>query len=259
MASGVVCLLLGVWGAQAQTAHISTLSEADSLTGITRLFNDPNTLPSSFDSAVDLFREAYPQSKKMLPVLVTAVRFHRLHGDYLPELHYGLLALQVDPHDLYVLSSLGMAIPDNVKTSDLDMEQRLAQAEGFDRQVLAVTAGFQITPQGMDFGGTHFTQAQATTLRNNLNGAAYVSLGRIATLRDQYPQAIAAFQQALNFQPQAAEQAQTYYHIGVAQADAKDAAAAHAAFAKARQLAPKAGLLMRMVQLAEAKLDGDGS
>ena len=257
VAVAAFCLLFGGARAVAQNAQISRLSEADSLTNITRLFNDPNTPASTFDSAVDLFREAYPQSPKMLPVLVTAVRFHRLRGDYLPELHYGLLALQSDPHDVYVLSSLGMAIPDNVKTTDLDMDQRLSQAEGFDQQVLSVTGAFQITAAGFDYFGRHYTEAQAETLRNNLNSGAYLSLGRIATVRGQYPEAIAAFEKAITFQPQPAEQAQTYYHIGVAQAGAKNPAAAHAAFAKARQLAPKSELLQKMVQLAEDKLNGN--
>ncbi|HET9784422.1 MAG TPA: hypothetical protein VFP94_05605, partial [Terriglobales bacterium] len=70
LATAVVCLLLGCAGAAAQNANISQVSEADSLKNITRLFNDAATPAASFDSAVDLFREAYPQSKKMIPVLV---------------------------------------------------------------------------------------------------------------------------------------------------------------------------------------------
>lgn len=256
-AVAVVCMMLGT-AAVAQNASITQVSEADSLKNITQLFNDPATPAATFDTAVDLFREAYPQSKKMLPVLVTAVRFHRLHGNYLPELHYGLLALQLDPHDLYVLSSLGMAIPDNVKTTDLDMDQRLSQAENFDQQVLAVTGGFQITAGGLSFGGRHYTQAQGQTLRDNLNSGAYLSLGRIATARGKYPEAVAAFEKAITFQPELAEQAQSYYQIGVAQAGAKNVSAARAAFAKARQLAPKSGLLQRMVQIAEDKLADGG-
>jgi tetratricopeptide (TPR) repeat protein len=164
----------------------------------------------------------------------------------------------LDPHDVYVLSSLGMAIPDNVKTTDLDMDQRLSQAESFDQQVLAVTAEFQITAEGLTYGGRHYTQAQAQTLRDNLNSGAYLSLGRIATLRQQYPEAIAAFQKAIAFQPQLPEQAQSYYQIGVAQAGAKNVTAARAAFARARQLAPKSELLQKMVQIAEDKLSDGG-
>lgn len=242
----------------AQTATIPTgPSERDSLKAMVQIFNDPNSQPSTFDAAIDSFQQHFPTSKNMVRVLVLAVRYHRMRQEFLPELHYGLAALKLDPHDLYVMSSLGMAIPDNVNPNDLNLEQLLKEAESYDQQVLEVTQTFQITAKGLDFAGMHYTEKQAHELTDNLAGPAYVSLGQIAMLRQQYAQAVAAYKSALAFQPTADVQAQSYYHMGTAEVAAQQSAAAKADLAKARALARGSQLLQRMIAVQEAKLNGN--
>lgn len=254
----VLVAMLTAARAFAQTATIPTgPSEPQSLKAMVQIFNDPNSQPSAFDAAIDSFQQHFPSSKNMIRVLVLAVRYHRMRQEFLPELHYGLAALKLDPHDLYVMSSLGMAIPDNVSPNDLNLEQMLQEAEGYDQQVLAVVRSFQITAKGLNYAGIHYTEQQAHELTDNLAGPAYVSLGQIAMLRQQYAQAVAAYRSALAFQPTAGVQAQSYYHMGAAEVAAQQVAAARADLAKARALAPGSQLLQKMIAVQEAKLSGN--
>lgn len=251
-----VALACAAW-ARPQTAQLpSGPTEAESLKSLVSLFNDPNSQPAAFDSAVDQFQLRFPQSPKMIPVLVLAVRYHRMRQEFLPELRYGVAALKLDPHDLYVMSSLGQAIPDNVSPNDLNLDQLLSEAEDYDQQVLAVVRGFHITAAGLDFSGIHYNQTNAHKLEQNLAGPAYLSLGEIAVLRQQYPAAVAAYQQALAYQPEPETQAQTYYHMAMAEVAAQHRDAASADLAKARALAPNSPLLQRQIQSAQAKLAG---
>jgi tetratricopeptide (TPR) repeat protein len=225
---------------------LSTAEKA-AIGNIAKLFNDASTEPEIFDQAIASFRQQFPNSREMLTVLVTAVRFHRRRDDYLPELHYGMEALQRDPNNLYVLSSLGMAIPQNVQTTDLDIDQRLAQAETYDHHVLGIAQGWKITAEGLNFGGNHLTAAQAKMLCDNLEGPAYASLGRIAWVRKQYPAAITAYKLALPFETSPTQQAQTWYNIGASEATQGHTPQAQAALEKALGLAPEGSLLKTMI------------
>ena len=245
-------LLLGalVW-AQAPGAAGAEAAAIKTLVGA---YNDPAGTATAFDAALDNFRAQFPHSKQMLAALALGVRYHRARSEYLPELRYGVAALAIDPQDLYVLSSLGMAIPDNVKNTDLDRDQQLDRAAGFDRQVIAAASTWLIGATGLDYGGRHYTEAQAQAMRNNLEGAAFLSLGRVASLREQPADAVAAYQRALAFETVPDRQAQLYYDIGAAEVLQNHPPEARAALAKARQLAPNADLLMKLVQTEEAKL-----
>lgn len=246
--------------AQAPAArHPSSPEEGAALKSLSSLFNDPNTPPSQFKSAVADFRSEFPSSSYMLAVLVLGVRYSNAHSDYPAMLDFGLAALAIDPHDLYTLSVLGSAIPENVKDSDLDRELRLQQGAGFDQQVISTVDAWLITANGFEYGGIHYNQTQATTLRNNLGSAAYLSLGRTNALLQKYPDAVAAYQQALKYQTQPTAKAQTYYDMAIAQADAGQPAAALAALDKAKPLAAGSDFLLRAIQLEEDKLKADGS
>ena len=229
-------------------------AEAAALQSLTKLFNDPTTAGDAFDAAVSDFQQKFPTSQYKLPVLLLAERYHRDHGEYLPLLRYGTSVLALDPHNLYTLSSLGQAIPDNVRDSDLDRDQRLAQATDCDHQVIAAASAFMITSNGLDYGGLHYTQARAQILRNNLEGPAYISLGRIAMLQGQYSQAVAAFQRALTFETTPIQQAQAYYDVGTAAASANQIPEAQAALAKAKTLAAGSAFMLRMIQTELDKL-----
>jgi tetratricopeptide (TPR) repeat protein len=251
----VVCLLAAsaLAGAQAPPAAVPaappavSAAEKAAISGLAKMFNDPATQPELFDQAVANFRQRYPHSPEMLTVLVTAVRFHRRRGDYLPELHYGMEALQLDPNNLYVLASLGTAIPQNVQTTDLDLEQSLGQAEGYDHHVLAIAQSWKPTPRGLHFGGNQLTPAQARMLINNVEGPAYASLGRIAWIRKQYPKAIASYRQALRFETTPTAKAQTWYNIGLSDAAQGHTPQAQAALKTALGFAPQGSLLNAMV------------
>ncbi|MGH9467342.1 MAG: hypothetical protein ACRD1Y_08295 [Terriglobales bacterium] len=245
-------LLVAAVGAQARPA--AATPETQSLQAIDKLVADPNTQPAALDAAVDQFRQQYPHSPNTLHVLVLTVRFHRERQEFLPELRYGEAALAIAPGNLYTLSSLGQAIAQNVSSSDLDFDQLLQQAEGYDRDVLAATQKFHITAQGMAFAGAHYTPAQARLLDDFLSAPAYISLAQIARLRGDYSGAVAAYRRALPHLTHANVQAQTYYEIGTAEASAHQDAAAKADLDKAGALAPDSQLMQRMVKDAETKL-----
>lgn len=238
--------------------HAGSPEEAAALKSLLAVFNDPATAPSVLDAAINSFLTQFPKSEYTLPILIYGERYARVHSEYLLLLEYGVQVLKLDPHNIYVLSSLGSAIPDNVKPTDLDMDQRLAQAADFDQQVIAVASGLVVTSTGVAFQGTHYTAAQAATLKNNLEGPAYLSLGHIATLRKQFPEAAEAYAKALPFESTANGQAQVYFEMGQSQASAQQTDAADATFAKALALAPKTSMLGNMIRAAQAKLHAPG-
>lgn len=253
-----LAVLAGLLAGQAPAKQQLSAGERAALTNITATFKDATTTDQRMDQTLTDFRRQYPQSSYMEAAMLLGVRYYRAHSDYLRMLEYGTQVLALDPHNLYTLSSLGSAIPDNVKQSDLDMEQRLAQAEGYDREVIAVASGMMPTYAGLDFQGIHYTAVQAKTLQQNLEGPAYLSLGRIASLRQQYDAAVTAFRQALPFETTPGKQGQVYYDIGEAQANGQHLPEAEAALAKALTLATDGSLLQRMVRLEQEKLKNSG-
>ncbi|HXE31683.1 MAG TPA: hypothetical protein VN515_07780 [Terriglobales bacterium] len=228
--------------------------ESAAIQNIARAFRDPATTATQMDEVINYYRQRYPAGSSLLSVLLVGERYSRAHSNYLRELDYGTQVLQLDPHNLYTLATLGQAIPDNVKQSDLDMDQRLSQAGDYDREVITVVGGLLPTDSGLEFQGIHYTAAQVKLLQQNLEGPAYLSLGRIATLREQYDDAISALRSALPFETNPAGQAQVYYDIGVAARDGQHRPEAEEAFTKAAQLAPKDSLLQRMALSEQSKL-----
>lgn len=233
-------------------------AEAAALKSLLATFNDATTGASVLDEALTNFRQQYPKSAYTVPILVDAVRFARVHGDYLHLLDYGAQVLALAPHNLYTLSSLGFAIPDNVKQSDLDRDQRLAQAAAYDREVISTMSGLVVMGDSVEFKGEKYTAAQATLLKQNLEGPAYVSLGRIASLQQKYDEAAANFRAALPLERDSAAQAQVHFDLGQAEAAAGHAAEAQADFDQALKLAPNSPLLDRLVRLERSKLAGGG-
>lgn len=233
-------------------------AEAAALKSLMSTFNDATTSANLLDGAITNFRLQYPKSDYTVPILVDAVRFARIHGDYLHLLDYGAQVLALAPHNLYTLSALGAAIPDNVKQSDLDRDQRLAQASAYDEEVIATMSGLVVMGDSVVFKGEKYTAAQATQLKRNLLAPAYVSLGRIASLQQRYAQAAENFRAALPLERELAAQAQVHFDLGQAEAAAGNTAAAQADFDQALKLAPNSPLLDRLVRLERSKLAGGG-
>lgn len=248
-------LFLAAWlPAQTPQRHPASPQEAAALKSLTNDFNDPQTSSTQMEEAISDFRQQFPDSAYTLAVLVLGVRFARAHGDYLHLLDYGQQVLNRDPHNLYTMASLGIAIPDNVKQTDLDRDSMLDQAVSYDRQVIAIASAVVVTGTVIEFQGNRFTPQQALTLKDNLEGPAYISLGRIAMMRQKYDDAVAAFNAALAFERTPQNQAQVYFDIGQAQSGAGRVPEAEAAFTKTLQLAPNSSFLSRMVQIERAKL-----
>lgn len=253
----IFVLCFAVWaGAQAAPAAPPPVSAEETalIKQLSTAYNDPATTPTRMDGVIADFRQHFPTSRYTEAVLLLGVRYHSRHSDYLEMLDYGTRVLAIDPHNLYTLSALGAAIPDNVKSSDLDSDQRLTQAEGYDRQVILIASGILVTGGAVEFEGKSYTPEQAKNLKDSLESPAYLSLGRIAAQRRQYPAAVAAFQQALTFIPVATRQSEVYYDIGVAEAAQQHVTEAQAAFTKALQLNPTSDLLQKMVKAEQAKL-----
>lgn len=236
----------------------SSPAEAAALKSLMATFNDASTSAGVLDEALTNFRLQYPKSGYTIPILVDAVRFARIHGDYLHLLDYGAQVLNLAPHNLYTLSTLGAAIPDNVKQSDLDRDQRLAQAAGYDREVISTMSGLVIMGDSVEFKGEKYTAAQATVLKQNLEAPAYVSLGRIASLQQKYDEAADNFRAALPLERDSANQAQIHFDLGQAEAAAGHVPEAQADFDQALKLAPNSPLLDRLVRLERSKLTGGG-
>lgn len=230
--------------------------ESDALKALQKLYRDPATTPDQMDAAVTDFVTKYPTSDYLAEVNAFAVQYYQsaAHKNYDKTLVYGEQALKADPTDLYVLATLADTIPNNVKDTDLDRDQRLKEAADDDQQLLKVCATAGDTINGQPFPQAAKNEAQAT---------AYSSLARIANLNKDYPNVVANYAKAIQFDAPG-QQAVDYFYTARAQIAMKQWDAALASLDAASKAAPDNAAVQNAVEsnkkfIAAQKKAGGGN
>jgi len=194
-------------------AHPKSKAEGDALSALNKLAKDPNTTPDQINAAVTSFNTTYPTSDFLGSVAVFALQYFQTppHVSYEQSLLYGEMAIKADPTSVYALTTMGDIIPNQVKDTDLDRDQRLKEATDDDNAALHV-----VETAGDTINGQPFT-AQAKQLASAI---AYASLARIANLNNDYPNVVANYQKAIQFDT-GRSQAGDYFYMARAQIEMK--------------------------------------
>jgi len=201
--------------------------EKTALQALATALRNPSTPPEQMDTSLRQFQFRYPHSQYKETLATLGMEFFRNHNDYARTLEYGMEALEVNPKSLPVLVSLAAIIPDRVRDTDLDRDDKLNQAESYDAQALQLA---DVLPAVMN--GQQMTPAQLEHLKNIIRADVHTSRGKIAALRQQYPQAEAEFRLAIPLSdPESA--ALDYYHLAQVQEAMKQYPAAQASLDQA--------------------------
>lgn len=181
--------------------------ELQALQALNALCENPATTGDQVDAAVTDFTTKYPKSDFLSIVNVWAMTYFQSHQNYVKVLEYGEAAIKYNPDELFALTTVAADIPTQVHDTDLDKDQRLAEAESDDNQALALLAAPTVV-----YNGHTLTPDQI----NEFKSRCYESLGRVALDRKQYQTAVENYQKALTIATPAT-QAMDYYLLAQAQ------------------------------------------
>lgn len=185
-------------------AHPRSKAEADDLKALTKLSKDPATTGAQLDAALTDFVTKYPTSDYLASVSTFGLQYYQTppHVDYDKSLVYGEQAIKADPKDLYALTTLGDIIPNRVKDTDLDADQRLKEASDDDNQAITVA-----TTTGDTINGQPFTAAA----KQEVQAIAYSSLARIANIQKNNAAVVANYQKAIPLDDPAHQAVDNFY------------------------------------------------
>ncbi|MGH9392859.1 MAG: hypothetical protein ACRD1E_01720 [Terriglobales bacterium] len=211
-------------------AHPKSKAEGDALNALNKMAKDSATTGDQLDAAVTDFVTKYPTSDYLASVAVFALQYYQTapHASYEKSLLYGEQAIKADPTSIYALTTVGDIIPNQVKDTDLDRDQRIKEATDADNQAIHVveTSGDTINGQPFPLAAKHVAEA-----------IAYSSLARIANLNKDYAQVVANYQKAIPLD-EGRSQAGDYFYLARAQIEMKQYTEALASLDAAAKDAP---------------------
>lgn len=188
------------------------------------------TTPPQVVEAVRRYSDKYPTSRYRETAYTLGMEFAYHHQDYPDMLSFGNAALQVNPKALVPLLLLGNVIPSRVHPTDINREQQLKLASGYNQRALAIAQDFPTV-----YNGHQLAPQQVAEIQREIRASAYSSLGVIASKRGEFAAAAKSFQQALAYDNARSKPAD-YYHLGLAQAGEKQYPAALASLRQAMSL-----------------------
>ncbi len=194
------------------------------------LMQQPTATPQQVKQAVQGYCDKYPTSVYRESAYTLAMRFAQARRDYPDMLAFGDGALRVNPNSLVPLLTLGSVIPQQVHATDLNRDQQLSVAAGYNQRALAIARHFPTV-----YNGHQLSPQAVAQIQKEIRGSAHSSLGVIAIDRGHYAAAIQQLQQAVandNAQSKPAD----YYRMGLAQIALKQYPAALASMHQALTL-----------------------
>lgn len=194
------------------------------------LMRNKTTTPAQVVQAVEQYTDRFPTSPYRETAYTLGMQFANSRRDYPDMLSFGDAALKVNPNALVPLLMLGSAIPERVHPNDLNREQQLGLAAGYNHRALAIAQHFPTV-----YNGHQLAPQQVAEIQREIRASAYSSLGVIAAMRGQYAKAVTHLQQAISYD-NARSKPLDYYRLGVAEAGLKQYAAATAALHQALAL-----------------------
>ena len=141
--------------------------------------------------AIDNVLENFADTEYKVMLLQMGMQIAETKGDYPMTVTYAERTLEVEPKNVFALSTLALQIAAHTREFDLDKEEKLTKAEKYANATLAnIKDAPKIRPDMAD--------EQWNKVKADLTAQTHDTLGRIAVLRKKYDVAISEFQAAVS-------------------------------------------------------------
>ena len=148
------------------------------------------TDPAGMEKASDDFVTKYPDSELKGAVYQRAMAAYQQTGNEDKTLEMGRKSLSFNPDDPGVLVSIAELIASRTRETDLDKDQRLAEATKDAKHALETVTDYPAPPT--------MPADQVEKIKNDMRGTAYSVLGMVAYTNKNYPDAVANFKQSVD-------------------------------------------------------------
>lgn len=149
--------------------------------------------PAAMEKAADDFVAKYPDSELKGAVYQRAMVSFQQAGNDDKTMDMGRKSLTFNPDDPTVLVALADTLVQGTHETDLDKDDRLAEATKFAQHSLETVGDFPAPP--------NMPAEQVTAIKNDLRSAAYAAIGAAAYTNKKYADAETNFKQALQMTP----------------------------------------------------------
>jgi len=140
--------------------------------------------------AIDNVLENFADTEYKPMLLQMGMQIAEQKGDYPATVTYAERILEVQPNNIFALSTLALQTAAHTREFDLDKDEKLAKAEKYANTALAnINSAPKIRPDLSD--------DQWNRIKMDMTAQCHDTLGRIAVLRKKYDVAINEFQEAL--------------------------------------------------------------
>jgi tetratricopeptide (TPR) repeat protein len=140
--------------------------------------------------AIDNVLENFADTEYKVMLLQMGMQIAEQKGDYPLTVTYAERTLEVEPKNIFALSTLALQTAAHTREFDLDKDEKLAKAEKYANAAIAnVKDAPKIRPD--------LTDDQWKSVQADITAQCHDTLGRIAVLRKKYDVAITEFQTAL--------------------------------------------------------------
>lgn len=148
------------------------------------------TDPAAMEKAADDFVAKYPDSELKGAVYQRAMATYQQAGNEDKTLDMGRKSLSYNPDDPGVLVSIGELIASRTRETDLDKDQRLAEATKDAQHALETVTDYPAPPT--------MPADQVAKIKDEMRGTAYSVLGMAAYTNKHYPDAVTNFKQSVD-------------------------------------------------------------
>lgn len=146
--------------------------------------------PAATEKAADDFVTKFPDSELKSAVYQRAMVVYQQAGNDDKTIDLGRKSLTYNPDDPGVLVALADTLVQRTRETDLDKDERLAEATKFAQHSLDTIGDFPAPP--------NMPAEQVVEVKNDLRSAAYAAIGAAAYTNKKYADAETNFRQALD-------------------------------------------------------------
>jgi tetratricopeptide (TPR) repeat protein len=148
------------------------------------------TDPAAMEKAADDFVAKYPDSELKSAVYQRTMATYQQAGNEEKTLEMGRKSLTYNPDDPTVLVSIGELIASRTRETDLDKDQRLAEATKDAKHALETVTDFPAPP--------NMPAEQVEKIKNEIRGSAYSVMGMADYTNKNYSAAADNFKQSID-------------------------------------------------------------
>lgn len=204
------------------------------------------TDPQKLETAADDFAKKFPSSEVIAYLYVRDMSLFQQANDADKVIEVGKKAIAIDPTNPVPLVDVASALAESTHDSDLDREERLAEAGKYAKEAIAnVDTGLQVPP--------NTPPEKVAAVKANILGMAYDTIAVVDMNRKDYASAEQNLQKAIESskgQPEPVE----YLRLSVAQDNLKKYAEALDSANKAVQYSPEGSAVQNLAKQQQSRM-----